>query len=280
MSTPLVSVVIPTKNSIRFLKACLASVKEQSYKNVETIVVDGQSTDGTIELCNKMGAKVLQYDPKVKKGFFDAPFRRNYGVENAGGELVYYVDADMELTKNVIRDAVELCTESGSDAVIIPEDSFGIGVWAQAKNLERRCYWGDDSVEAPRFLKRSVWVQLGGLDTSLGGGGDDWDLYQKLRDHGYTVSRIKSLVMHNEGHLSLRKLMRKRFMYGRDSARYISKRPAAGVKSYFPIRMAYLRNWKLFARRPVDAAAFMVMRLAEYSAGFVGILYSVLKGNA
>ena len=87
------------------------------------------------------------------------------------------------------------------DAVIIPEDSFGEGIWARAKNLERRCYWGDDTVEAPRFVKKKVWSDLGGLDEILGGGGDDWDLYQKLLDQGYKVGRIESITFHNEGKL-------------------------------------------------------------------------------
>ena len=277
---PLVSIVIPTKNSARFLDACLASIAKQSYAPVETIVVDGQSTDGTIELADKWGVKVVQYDPKVKAGFFDAPFRRNYGVEKAKGKFVYYVDADMELSESVVQEAVERCMSENYDAVIIPEDSFGDGVWAQAKNLERRCYWGDDTVEAPRFVRRDVWLKLGGLDSSLGGGGDDWDFYEKLRENGYRVARVKSLVMHNEGNLSLKRLMRKRFMYGRDSIRYISKRPTTGVKSYFPIRMAYIRNWRLFVDRPGDSCAFVVMRVAEYGAGASGIIYSFLQGKS
>ncbi|WP_135611770.1 glycosyltransferase family 2 protein [Methanococcoides sp. AM1] len=270
MNEPLVSIVIPTKNSAEFLDECLTSVHKQVYKNIEIIIVDGQSKDGTIELAQKHECNIYQFNPNVRKGTFDAPHRRNYGAKKAKGEFVYYVDVDMELTPNVVLDAVCLC-DSGYQAVIIPEDSFGIGIWAQAKNLERRCYYGDDSIEAPRFLRKSIWMELGGLDESLGGGGDDWDLHQKLRDKKYTVGRTKSLVMHNEGNLKLKKLVKKRFMYGLDSAKYIKKRPNEGFKSYFPIRKAYIINWKLFLSRPIDTTAFIVMRIVEYLAGFSGI---------
>lgn len=276
MTNKKVSIIIPTRNSDRFLENTLKSIKKQTYKDIEVLVVDGKSTDRTHEIAKKYKATILIYVPNVPQGTFDAPHKRNYGVKKAKGTYVYYVDADMELTPNVIKEAVSL-SEKGADAVIVPEDSFGEGIWAQAKNLERRCYWGDDTIEAPRFFNKKVWLAVGGLDESLGGGGDDWDLHQKLKDKGYSIARTKSLVMHNEGNLSLKALCRKRFMYGRDTFKYIQKRPAAGSKSYFPIRKAFLKNWKLFIRRPKDTGAFVIMRSAEYFSGFSGIVYTMIK---
>lgn len=276
MPNPLVTIVIPTKNSDFFLENTLKSIKKQSYDQIETILIDGDSQDNTLPLAKKYKVTVYQYNPKVPKGFFDAPHRRNYGVKKAKGKYVYYLDADMEVPQGLIKEAVELC-EKGFDALILPEDSFGKGIWASAKNLERRCYWGDDTIEAPRFFKKSVWQKVGGLDESLGGGGDDWDLHQKLIEKGYKVGRTKNIVMHNEGKLELKKLFRKRFMYGKDSVRYLNKRPIEGAKSYTPFRKAYFRNWKLFLQRPIDTLFFIVMRTTEYIAGASGIIYSMLK---
>ncbi len=78
--------------------------------------------------------------------------------------------------------------------------------------------------------------------------------------------------MHNEGDLTLVKLFRKRFMYGREVVKYIEKRPKASFTSFFPIRKAYIRNWRRFLREPVITVAFIVMRFTEYSAGFFGIV--------
>lgn len=272
----LVSVIVPTKNSAEFLEKCLKNIRNQTYRNIEIIIVNGGSTDNTIQIAKKYKAKTFSYSPIVKKGTFDAPHKRNYGVKKSMGKYVYYVDADMELSKNLIEECVKLC-DVKYDALIIPEDSFGIGVWASAKNLERRCYFGDNSVEAPRFFKKTVWQNVGGLDESLGGGGDDWDLYQKILEKGYRVGRTKNIVRHNESNLKLTKLVKKRFMYGRDSFSYVTKRPRAGFISYFPIRKAYLKNWKLFARRPKDTFFFIIMRTTEYGAGFTGVLYSLLN---
>ena len=273
VSDPAVSIVIPTKNSASNLEACLRSITCQSYDNIAIVVVDGQSTDATLKIAAAYKCAILQFDPHAPRGTFDAPHRRNYGASHCTTEFIYCVDADMELTPTVVSDAVALCRE-GYDAVIVREESFGVGIWARAKALERRCYWDDDTVEAPRFVTRQAWTAVGGLDEHLGGGGDDWDLYQSLLQNGYRVGRTASLVRHNEGHLQLRRLARKRFMYGRDALRYIAKRPRAGLTSYFPIRAAYLRNWRLFAHCPVVASFFVVMRTVEYAAGAAGIIYS------
>lgn len=276
VADPKVTIIIPSKNSLHFLPACLESIKRQTYKNIEILIIESGVIEKTKSIAKQYRVKVLYFKPKVAKGIFDAPHKRNFGVKKASGSYVYYVDADMELQPNVIKEAVALCTK-GYVAVIVPEDSFGQGMWARAKNLERRCYWGDDTVEAPRFFQKKVWQEVGGLDETIGGGGDDWDLYQKLKDKGLKTGRTKSLVLHNEGNLRLGNLIKKRFMYGRETVKYIAKRPKAGIISYFPIKKSYLKNWKLFLTRPIDTVAFLIMRTGEYCAGFAGIIYSYYK---
>lgn len=271
----MVTIVIPTKNSARYLEACLKSIRNQTYRPIEIILVDSRSTDETGWLAKKYKARIYQFVSPTRTGRFEAPYKRNFGAKKAKCEYIYYLDADMELEKGVVSEAVEL-TKKGFAAVFVSEESFGKGLWARAKNLERRCYWGDDTVEAPRFFKATVWKELGGLDESVGGGGDDWDMYQKLRDRGYKAAWTKSIVYHNEGHLKLSDLVKKRFMYGKESLKYIVKRPHAGLRSYFPIRWAYIKNWRLFLARPVDTVAFIIMRTAEYVAGFSGILCSLI----
>ena len=272
----LVSIVIATRNSGELLGNCLQSIKQQTHKNIEIIIVDSKSTDNTLDLAKKYHCKVYIFVPKVKKGAFDASFKRNYGAKRAKGEYIYWLDADMELSKDLIKEAVEL-SKNAVDAVILPEDSFGKGVWARAKNLERRCYWGDNTVECPRFFKIDVWKSIGGIDESLGAGGDDLDIHQKVLERGYAVGRTKGIVMHNEGDLKLSKLIKKHFMYGRDTIKYFYKRPKASIVSYFPIRPAYLRNFRLFLSRPLDACAFIIMRTLENAAGAAGIIYSFIS---
>lgn len=272
---PLVSIIIPVRGVDTFLEDCLNSIKKQTYPRVEVIIVDNDPGKNIKELARKYGAQVHSFFSTVKKGKFDAPHKRNFGVTKAHGEYIYYLDSDMLLSKSIISEAVQLSQKF--DALIIPEDSFGVGIWAAAKQLERRCYWGDSSIEAARFFRKTVWKSLGGLDTSLGGGGDDWDLQRRLIDEGYKVGRTQAIVKHNEGALSLKKLIKKRFMYGRDSIKYLVKKPKQSFISYFPIRPSYFREWRMFIRQPLVTLAFICMRIAEYSAGFAGVLYSMVE---
>lgn len=273
MPTSLVSIVIPTRNSGSTLEACLASIARQTHRSLEVLVVDGNSADATGRIATGYNVSLLLFDPHLPRGTFDAPHRRNFGAAHSTGDFLYFVDADMELGPTVVADALSLCGQ-GYDAVIIPEDSFGDGIWARAKTLERRCYLGDDNVEAPRFLSRTAWAAVGGLDETLRGGGDDWDLYQKLKEVGFRVGRSQSGVRHNEGRLTLRRLARKRFMYGQDALRYVAKRPRRGLASYFPIRKGYILNWRLLAMHPFVTSCVVLMRVVEYSAGAAGIAYS------
>src|SRR5258708_4064654 len=159
-SLPTVSIIIPAKNAASLLEECLLSIQKQTYKQIEVIIVDSGSKDATKQIATKYHARFYNYFPNVKKGLFDAPHKRNYGARKAKGEFICYLDSDMRPTPNVIKDAVSASKKY--DAIIIPEDSYGEGIWARAKNLERLCYRGDDTIEAPRFVKKKVWDALGG----------------------------------------------------------------------------------------------------------------------
>lgn len=280
VSLPLVSVIIPTKNSSEFLEACLASIKKQTYKRVEIIVVDNNSTDKTKEIAEKIVDKFITVGTnKSFAGRFSATYQRNLGVKKSKGEIIYYFDADMVMQDSVIQECVYLIVQKKAVAVIIPEDSFGSTFWANCKQLERRCYWGDNTIEAPRCFTKEIWKSVGGLDESIAGGGDDWDMHEKLKDRGFKILRTNALVLHNEGYLTLTKLFRKRFLYGKDTVKYVKKRGGVALSQYFPIRKGFVKNWKLFVKSPIVGLGTIYMRIIEYLAGGLGIMYNVFNKN-
>ena len=73
---------------------------------------------------------------------------------------------------------IECVTEAerGNQAIIIPEISIGQGYWTACKALERSCYLGDDTIEAPRFVEGHLFEAIGGFDEELFAG-EDWDLF-------------------------------------------------------------------------------------------------------
>lgn len=271
---PLVTIIIPARNSGKFLETCVTYIKNQTYKNIEIIVVDSHSTDNTSSLCKKLQIKLLQFDNSKLQGRFDATFKRNLGAKNAKGTFVYYLDADFQLSPDVVEQAVTACTKEGYQAVIVKEIVKGKGFWTECRWLEQECYWGDDNVEAPRFFNKSIWEKLGGLDEGLGAGCDDWDMYQRFLKLGYKAKRIQAPLIHNEGEISLSQIARKAYLYGRDVSKFVNKNPKGGVVYFFPIRPAYIRNWKLFVRYPNLGVGLVILRTVEYMAGAMGIIAS------
>jgi glycosyltransferase involved in cell wall biosynthesis len=278
MSQPLVSISVPTLNSEKMIGNCLESIRRQTYPNIETIVVDGFSKDRTVEIARKYTPHVYEFGPsQSKERVFGGPYQRNYGASKATGEFVYYVDSDMELPPTVIESCVKACQEHGYDALNIYEESFGIGFWAKCKWLERACYVGEPLIAGPRFVRKKVWDALGGLDAKLGGG-DDWDFHDRLIEGGYKIGSVPELVRHNEGHLKLWPLCRKRYVYGKTVRQYFKKHQDTGrnFSKFTLFRSCFFRNWRLFVKHPVVGAGVVVMRTAEYSAAALGILKSFL----
>ena len=92
MEQKMISVIIPTYNRKEKLKECMESVLGQSYREIEVIVVDDASTDGTEKLFYEISDKRLKYFRyDTNRG---ACYARNYGAERAEGELLAFQDSD------------------------------------------------------------------------------------------------------------------------------------------------------------------------------------------
>lgn len=98
---PLVSIVIPTRNSSRTLPICLTSISRQTYRNIEVIVIDNYSEDGTTEVARRFGARVFRHKGERARA-------KNLGLIMAGGKYVLFLDSDMKLTPRVIEECVAL----------------------------------------------------------------------------------------------------------------------------------------------------------------------------
>ena len=116
----LVSVIVTTKNSSATLTSLLESIKAQTYKNTEIIVVDNNSTDPTKTIAEKYTKKVFNKGPERSA-------QRNFGAHEAKGEYLFILDSDMELTPRVIEDAVRTARKTGVRALVVPEKTVGEG---------------------------------------------------------------------------------------------------------------------------------------------------------
>lgn len=273
MSNPLVSVIVTTRNNHETLDACLLSITRQTYRPIELIVVDRDSTDGTKFIARYYTDHVYNYGPERSA-------QRNFGVDKSSGEFVAIIDSDMELTPHVIQDCVDVMHyKATTRGVIIPEESFGVGFWAHCKRLERSFYQGNNAIEAARFFTRGTFLAVGGYDEAMVSG-EDWDLSARVRNLG-RIERIHSIIRHNEGHFKLAKSLRKKFYYAGQSRAYLKKN-AVGHK--LSAETGPLKRYKLFFSRPQKllvnpfvGLGMLFMKTLEYSFGALGYVFSGKK---
>lgn len=100
---PLVSVIIPVYNSEKYLKECLDSVVNQSFKDFEVLLINDGSTDNSGQICDEYAAKDNRFRvfQKENGGVSSA---RNLGLENAKGEWIAFVDSDDKVEKDYLLD--------------------------------------------------------------------------------------------------------------------------------------------------------------------------------
>ena len=210
---PLVSVIVPTKNSARTIGRSLSSVRGQSYPRIELIVVDGGSTDGTPEIAAKFADKVTKAGPERSA-------QRNYGAKISSGAYLLFLDSDMILSPRVIEECVG-AAEKGLDALYIPERIVGSGFWIKVRDFERSFYTGT-VIDAVRFVRRELFEGVGGFDESLTGP-EDWDLDRRLRRAGARVGVISSPLYHDEGEFDMGRYFAKKSYYAEGFSRYAEK---------------------------------------------------------
>jgi len=270
---PLVSVVFRTKNSADVIAESLAAIRSQTYPNIEVIVVDNYSTDETRTIAESFGATVF-----LKAG--ERSVQANYGVEQASGEFVFISDDDMIADPDYIEKAVAKCEDEGYDAIYRSVVTRADSYWGRVRALERQTYIGDDLIEAAQFFRRQVFLDLGGYDVSIGPVfADDYDMQARLDAAGYRTGRIDAVVTHTKEWQSLVEVARRSFYYGQFAWSYLRKHPQRGATQLFPIRKAFLRNWRLLLADPLHLAGLFVFKIVQYTFGLCGLLASQIRSR-
>lgn len=102
---PLISIIIPTFNAASFIGDCISSIVCQQLKNIEVIVVDGNSSDGTIDIVKAFALPFLQYVSSADYGVYDA---FNKGTRMAKGRWLHFLGADDRLLPGFAEIALQL----------------------------------------------------------------------------------------------------------------------------------------------------------------------------
>lgn len=269
ISKGLVSVIVTTKNEQDVLKRLLDSVKRQTYFELEIIVVDNNSTDHTKEIAKSFTNRVFNFGPERSA-------QRNLGAKKAKGVYLLFLDADMELSRDVLKECVEVyCKNPNLGGVAISERSKAVYFWEKVKAFERSFYneKGDPVTDAARFFKKRVFQKAGGYDGTITGP-EDWDLSETIIELGFKIDRIKAHINHRERVSSPWILAKKKFYYALSAYRYLEKHDIHMVspKTIYFLRPVFYKNWKKLLFHPVMSLAMFVMLSVELAGGGIGYL--------
>ena len=113
----LVSVVLPIYNTSKFLDRCISSVVNQTYTNLEILLIDDGSTDNSLEVCNDWAKR----DDRIKvihKENEGLGYTRNRGIENATGEYICFFDSDDFVDEDAIEKSYNLAKSENADVVL------------------------------------------------------------------------------------------------------------------------------------------------------------------
>ncbi len=161
-----VSIITVVYNGAEFIRDCIESVVNQTYADIEYIVVDGNSTDGTVEIVQSYGTKVARFISESDKGLYDA---MNKGIRLATGDVIGLLNADDFYRHNrVIENMVATLERTGSDAVygdmlyVDRTDTRKLKrYWRSGWYSENAFLWGWMPGHLSFFAKRQLYLDYG-----------------------------------------------------------------------------------------------------------------------
>lgn len=255
---PVVTVIVPTRNNARTIEACLESVRQQTYPAIELIVVDNHSTDSTQAVAERLADRVIVAGPERSA-------QRNTGIKAAAGEWILWLDSDMVLPPDTIRVAMDTAVRTDATGVALPERTIGDGFWTACRALERECYLNRPELHNPRLLPRDYMMSAGVFDTDMSGP-EDTDLRLRMRARGDRVELAPIIIDHDEGRLTVRDIMRKRYYYGQSIPALAAVHDGAVAGQGRSVARAYFNNRRILLRRPIHAAGMIGLRALEAGA--------------
>ncbi len=211
INQPLVSIIVVTYNSAKFVIETLESAHLQSYKNIELLVTDDSSSDNTVDLCENWGlsnssrfAKLTIIKSRQNKGIAS---NCNKGVSAASGEWIKLIAGDDILLPNCVEDYVAFAKATPDAKIIVGGlEYFGSdvkSVWFppaifQKKNAYEQYRYqirhGTAIMGASPFIKKTVFDEIGAFNNNYQFS-EDFPFYVKATQNNIRIFTLLKLVV-------------------------------------------------------------------------------------
>lgn len=190
---PTVSIVTPSYQQVAFLPKTMASVLQQNYPKIQYRVIDGGSTDGSVEVLRRHEADLAGWSSAPDTGAANAI---NRGFADSTGEIMAWLNSDDLLMPGAVRFVADYFMRHPEvDAVyghriIIDERDRQVGRWVLPPHDAEMLQWADYVPQETLFWRRSLWEKVGSrLDESFGFA-FDWDLLLRFEQAGARLVRL------------------------------------------------------------------------------------------
>lgn len=187
----LVSVVIPCFNSESFIRECIYSVLGQTYDEIEVIVVDDGSTDGTLKILEEFSKSITV----LKQENHGAASARNRGIKQSRGRFIALLDSDDIWKPDKLEKQMDIMRNSNFDLVYCGGESMGQAGPPRryVPSFSGNCY--QHFVENPTkaivilgcssaVFRKSILDQSGYFNEDFMGAAEDWDFFRRYSRHG------------------------------------------------------------------------------------------------
>ena len=202
---PRISVVTPSYQQADFLETTVLSVLGQSYPNLEYIVMDGGSTDGSVAIIERYADRIAHWESARDAGQADAI---NRGFARATGDILCWVNSDDYLLPGALRTVARLLAGAPEEPALVyggclqfHEKSSAAKVVRPRPHDPARLRIYDYLVQPSTFWTRALWQRTGPLDATLTYA-FDWDWFVRASAHGPFEQRdeVFSAYRHHEAH--------------------------------------------------------------------------------
>ena len=141
---PKVSIIVPVYNAEKYLERCINSLKNQSLKSIEIILVDDSSTDSSLEMCNKMAVEDsrIKVIHKVNEG---AGYARNAALEIVTGEYIGFLDSDDFVEIDMFKTLYDKAVQYDSDLVMSGVLFVDGNMFSKEGECKRKTYFDEDT---------------------------------------------------------------------------------------------------------------------------------------
>jgi len=196
-----VSIITPTFNSAKTIQSNLDSIKTQSFKDYQLIIIDNNSQDETVEIIKKNNIKNIKFLIEEDLGIFDAI---NKGIRNSDNELISVLHSDdFYNNENVLKDIVETFEEYKDsdivygDLIYVKKDNIDITLryWKSGAYSKNLFYKGWHPPHPSFFAKKKLFEKYGYYDLNNGNSADVELMFRFLNTHNLKSKYLnKTLV--------------------------------------------------------------------------------------